>query len=118
MKYIKLFESFDKFKIDNDIHGLLVELYDKNFHCTVNVITKESVFVKISKNDMVDLFQYKEVKDYIAIIADYLEYELKANIKMDYYSELLRRRKSTATYTHEPDDDSKINRISIMFRNV
>ncbi len=115
MKYIKLFESFDKFKIDNDIHGLLVELWDKKFHFTVKVISKESVFVKISKNDMIYLFQYKEVKDYIGIIADYLKYELKGNIKMDYYSELI---KSNSTYTYEPDDDSKINRISIMFRKI
>lgn len=115
MKYIKLFESFDMNKIENDIHGLLVELLDKKFHFTVQVITKESVFVKISKDDMLDLFQYKEVKDYIAIVSDYLEYALKGSIKMDYYIELLR---TNSTYLNEPNDNDMINRISIMFRKI
>jgi hypothetical protein len=115
MKYIKLFESFDMNKIENDIHGLLVELLDKKFHFTVQVITKESVFVKISKDDMLDLFQYKEVKDYTGIIADYLEYALKGNIKMDYYIELLG---TNSTYLNEPKDNDMINRISITFRKL
>jgi uncharacterized protein (UPF0335 family) len=42
MKYIKLFESFNRTKLEEDINGVLVELVDKGFE--VKVIVKPDYF--------------------------------------------------------------------------
>lgn len=97
MRHIKLFEGFAsdkekslKDKISADIDGILVELVDKGFRTTINVriVNYDSyVYVKIDMKPTTGFggyakhFKYKEVKDYIHTIIDYLEYTIDTDYK-------------------------------------
>ena len=100
MKHIKLFEGFGylsdkekslKDKISSDIDGILVELVDKGFRIAkfIRIVNYASyVYIKIDMKPTTGVggygkhFKYKEVKDYIHTIIDYLKYSIDRNIKI------------------------------------
>jgi hypothetical protein len=102
MKYIKLFESFNRTKLEEDINGVLVELVDKGFE--VKVIVNQTIFLinQASFDEVPNTievyisigsfkttsynnnnFVYSEISDYILTLIDYVNYAWADASKLD-----------------------------------
>jgi hypothetical protein len=86
MRYIKLFESFDKIKLKQDISDILVELVDQGFDIRINTddifneYKRPVIEVEIEKLGLQGLsfecseflFRYEEVSEYLKTINEYM----------------------------------------------
>lgn len=83
MKYVKLFEDFEKSQINKlkeDFDGILVELIDKGFHIDYDFSKPynrgdevEISFYRLNGGDTSVLFDYDDVKEYVKTIKDYMD---------------------------------------------
>lgn len=81
MRYIKLFESFDRIKLKQDISDILVELVDQGFDIKINLddsfieVEIEKLGVrKLSFESSPFLFKYEDISDYLKMVRDYMEH--------------------------------------------
>jgi uncharacterized protein (UPF0335 family) len=147
MKYIKLFESFNRTKLEEDINGVLVELVDKGFDVKVIVkpdylflINHQTSFNEVSntievyistgsfKTTIDNNFVYNEISDYILTLIDYVNYAWSDALKLDAIKKEVNSNKfrlrsgylmRTASYKTIPSDDSSLLcDFSIKFKNI
>jgi hypothetical protein len=146
MKYIKLFESFNRTKLEEDINGILVELVDKGFEVkvivkpdyrprfkgfddvpnTIEVYINIGSFKTTSYNN--NNFVYSEISDYILTLIDYVNYAWADASKLDAIKKEVNSNRfgmrsgylmRTASYTAIPSNvSSLICDFSIKFKNI
>ncbi len=83
MKYLKVYEAFDKSPIDDDVDDILLELTDNGF-----VVNLSLVLVKLTpcnkiriyyiENDRNRMFEYDEVADVVERLERYLGDKVKS----------------------------------------
>lgn len=89
MKHIKLFEKFkefDKELLERDINGILVELKDKGFTCTVSTFKtmgRDTISIIVIPNS-VYILNTNDISSYILTLEDYMKYKLGSNIYIEY----------------------------------
>lgn len=79
MKYIKLYETFNKKEIDQTLKEICLELEDDgykiNFHIIRNLFDEEyfySIEIDARLNEYIRLLIFSEIKEYLLRMKDYL----------------------------------------------
>jgi hypothetical protein len=89
MKHIKLFEKFKDFNkelLEQDIDGILVELKDKGFTCTISTFKtmgRDTISIIIIPK-YPEILNTNDIYSYILTLVDYMKYKLGRDIYIEY----------------------------------
>jgi hypothetical protein len=134
MKHIKLFKKYESHvyfnykedKILTDIDGILIDLKDSGFRISRKINIKDNegyINIKIEImpttgfNGYKKQFKYKEVKDYVHTIIDYLKYTLgDDNIDIRIFNSVIYKmynKEEFVTNENEPNPEKEVHTIEV-----